>query len=42
MVLPLMPTDTIDLDFCENQSALLKRLNELDAFDVPLNLKSNH
>lgn len=38
--LPLMPTDMIDLNFVENQSALLKRLNEPDAFDVPIEFKS--
>ncbi|MFT5251128.1 MAG: hypothetical protein ACI87N_000099 [Flavobacteriales bacterium] len=39
MGLPLLPTDMIDLDFVENQSALLKRLNESDAFDIPIVFK---
>lgn len=34
-----MPTDMLDLNFVENQSALLKRLNEPDAFDIPIELK---
>ena len=33
---PMMPTSMRDLSFEENQFTLLNRLNEPDAFDVPL------
>jgi hypothetical protein len=39
MGLPLMPTYMSDLNFEENQSALLKRLNEPDAIDIPIEFK---
>lgn len=32
---PLMPTYMLNLNFAENEAALVKRLNEPDAFDVP-------
>ncbi len=37
---PMMPTSMRDLSFEENQSTLLNRLNEPDAFDVPLKFKA--
>lgn len=37
---PIMPTSMRDLSFEENQSTLLNRLNESDAFDVPLKFKA--
>ena len=39
MGLPLMPTDMIDFNFVENQSVLLERLNQPDAFDQPMEFK---
>lgn len=33
---PMMPTYMSDLNFAENEAALVKRLNEPDAFDVPI------
>jgi hypothetical protein len=36
MGMPMMPTSMRDLSFEENQSTLLNRLNEADAFDTPL------
>ncbi len=36
---PMMPTSMIDLNFELNKSTLLARVNEPDAFDVPLQLK---
>lgn len=39
MGLPMMPTSMSDLNFVENQAVLLKRLNEPDAFDVPIEFK---
>ena len=38
---PMMPTSMRDLSFEENQSTLLNRLNEPDAFDVSMNFKTN-
>ena len=40
MGMPMMPTSMRDLSFEENQSTLLNRLNEPDAFDVPLKFKA--
>ena len=40
MGMPIMPTNMRDLSFIENQSILLTRLNEPDAFDVPLKFKA--
>lgn len=40
MGMPMMPTSMRDLSFEENQSTLLNRLNESDAFDVPLEFKA--
>ncbi len=37
---PMMPTYMSDMNFEENQSALEKRLNEPDAFDVPIIFQS--
>lgn len=37
---PLMPTYLSDRNFAENEEALLKRLNESDAFDVPIQFQS--
>ena len=37
---PMIPTSMRDLRFEENQFALLNRLNEPDAFDVPLMFKA--
>lgn len=37
---PMMPTSMRDLSFEENQSTLLNRLNEPNAFDVPLKFKA--
>lgn len=36
---PMMPTYMSDLNFVENEAALVKRLNEPDAFDVPIEFK---
>lgn len=36
---PIMPSDMIDLNFVENQSVLLERLNQADAFDQPMEFK---
>jgi len=38
---PILPTSMRDLNFEINQSTLLARLNEPDAFDVPLQLKTD-
>ena len=38
---PIMPTHMRDPNFEINQSTLLTRLNELDAFDVPLQLQTD-
>jgi hypothetical protein len=40
MGMPMMPSSMRDLSFEENQSTLLNRLNDLDAFDVPLKFKA--
>jgi hypothetical protein len=40
MGMPMMPTSMRDLGFEENQSILLNRLNDPDAFDVPLKFKA--
>lgn len=40
MGMPMMPTSMRDLSFEENQSTLLNRLNEADAFDIPLKFKA--
>jgi hypothetical protein len=40
MGLPMMPTSMRDLSFEENQATLLNRLNEPDAFDVPMKFKA--
>jgi hypothetical protein len=37
---PMMPTSMIDSNFEENKVLLLNRINEMDAFDVPLSLQS--
>jgi len=37
---PMMPTSMIDFNFFENQTSLLNRLNESDAFDVPMKFKA--
>ncbi len=37
---PMMPTSMLDSSFEENQNTLLNRLNEPDAFDVPLTFKA--
>jgi hypothetical protein len=37
---PMMPTYMSDLNFEENQSVLVKRLNEPEAFDIPIKFKS--
>lgn len=37
---PMMPTSMRDLSFEDNQTTLLNRLNEPDAFDVPLKFKA--
>lgn len=37
---PMMPTSMRDLSFEDNQATLLNRLNEPDAFDVPLKFKA--
>jgi hypothetical protein len=36
----MIPTSMIDFNFCENQTSLLNRLNEPDAFDVPMKFKA--
>ncbi len=36
----MMPTSMRDLSFEENQTTLLNRLNEPDAFDVPMKFKA--
>ncbi len=36
---PIMPCDMKDLNFVENQSVLLERLNQPDAFDQPMEFK---
>jgi hypothetical protein len=38
--MPIMPTYMTDLSFEENQATLLNRLNEADAFDIPLTFKA--
>ena len=38
---PILPTSMRDLNFEINQSTLLARLNEPDAFDLPLQLKTD-
>jgi hypothetical protein len=38
--IPMMPTYMSDLNFAENEAALVKRLNEPDAFDIPLQFQS--
>ena len=38
---PIMPTSMRDANFEINQSTLLARLNESDAFDVHLDLQTN-
>lgn len=40
MGMPMMPTSMSDLSFEENQATLLSRLNEPDAFDIPLTVKA--
>jgi hypothetical protein len=40
MGMPMMPTRMRDLSFEENQTTLLNRLNEPDAFDVPLKFRA--
>lgn len=40
MGMPIMPTYITDLSFEENQTTLLNRLNEVDAFDIPLKFKA--
>lgn len=37
---PMLPTSMTDLSFKGNQEALLNRLNEADAFDIPLEFHS--
>ena len=37
---PMIPTSIIDTSFKLNKKALLNRINEIDAFDVPLELQS--
>jgi hypothetical protein len=37
---PMMPTSMIDSSFAENQATILNRLNEIDAFDIPLKFKA--
>lgn len=37
---PMIPTSMIDLSFSENQATLLNRLNESDAFDIPMKFKA--
>lgn len=37
---PLMPTYMNDFLFAENEAALLNRLNEPNAFDIPIKFKS--
>ena len=37
---PMMPTSMRNLSFEENQATLLNRLNEPDAFDVPLKFEA--
>ena len=37
---PMMPTSMRDFSFEENQATLLNRLNEPDAFDVPMKFKA--
>lgn len=37
---PMMPTYMSDMNFAENEAALVKRLNEPDAFDVPIKFQS--
>lgn len=39
MGMSMLPTSILDLSFEENQSTILNRLNESDAFDVPLKFK---
>jgi hypothetical protein len=40
MGMSMMPTSMRDLSFEENQSTILNRLNESDAFDIPLKFKA--
>lgn len=37
---PMIPTSMIDSSFAENQATILNRLNEIDAFDIPLKFKA--
>ena len=37
---PMMPTYMSDMNFAENEAALVNRLNEPDAFDIPINFQS--
>jgi hypothetical protein len=39
MGMPTMPTSMSDFNYKENQATLLVRLNESDAFDVPMHFK---
>lgn len=39
MGMPTMPTSMSDFNYKENQATLLVRLNESDAFDVPIHFK---
>ena len=36
---PMIPTEMIDTNFKVNKNALLNRINEIDAFDISLELK---
>ena len=36
---PMIPTSIIDTSFKLNKTALLNRINEVDSFDIPLELK---
>ena len=38
--MPMIPTSMVDFSFKENQAALLKRLNEANAFDISLDFHS--
>ncbi len=37
---PMMPTYMSDMNFAENEAALVMRLNEPDAFDIPIQFQS--
>lgn len=37
---PMMPTYMSDMNFAQNEAALVKRLNEPDAFDIPIVFQS--